>query len=511
MMHNIYGQAKDVFAWLGAGDSDSDLAMDFYKRLLSPGFFHQIKEKWSTEYGFIALGKLIGREWFCRAWVVQELAYGKEVVLLCGDREGSWTDFMDAVNLVRINLGAIRESFETSPYYRNLSDPLDNFADSGATALLDVVEKVFLKSGGSRVLGRKMSLETLVSDLTPFQATDGRDTIFALSGLAKNWVLPLKVDYEKSVHEVYSDFVSHTIQDSRSLDIIGRPWAPVKRNPWQKDFIDPDLIFRTPSWMSVRGELPSGDLKLGYSSRVNADPLVGIAHSPIYSTCDAEIAKAPKVRFGVSDAHRRYDGSLWAKGIEFATMTDVSTRMADGIILSECLNMIKGKTDFNDCYRGADFDPRACRILCANRGEGGMKMPATYRHALPDLLRKLPTGSSIDTVELISALSKSEDYIAHYLRRTQAVIWNRKVFFARKTGDGERLVGIAPRGTREGDKICVLFGGSVPFVLREHKVDSDSYYELVGAAYVDGYMEGEAVSDMSAEELKAKTVEFGIW
>jgi hypothetical protein len=59
MIGNIFQKAKDVYVWVGPGDSDSDLAMDFYKRLLRPGFFHQIKERWSQEYGFIALGKPI--------------------------------------------------------------------------------------------------------------------------------------------------------------------------------------------------------------------------------------------------------------------------------------------------------------------------------------------------------------------------------------------------------------------------------------------------------------------
>jgi hypothetical protein len=511
MMGKIFQKAKGVYVWVGPGDSDSDLAMDFYKRLLSPGFFHQIKERWSKEYGFIALGKLIGREWFCRAWVVQEVAYSKKVLLLCGDREGSWTDFLDAVNLVRSNLESIRTSFHASPYYRNHSDPLDNFSNSGATALLDVVEKVFLRSGDNRVLGRKMSLETLIGDLTPFQATDSRDNIFALAGLAQNWIPPLKVDYEKSVLDVYSDTVSHCILESNSLDIICRLWAPVKRNTWRKDFPDPDLIFRTPSWMSVRDELPFGDPKLKSTSRINADPLVGEARGAIYRACDAELAKVPKVRFGVDDTNRRYDGSLFAKGIELATVTDISTRMADGIVLNECMYMIGGGIDCDESGKVTEVDPMVWRILCANRGGGGTKMPATYRHALPDILRKLPAGSSIDTVELIDTLSKNEDYIAEYLKRMQAVTWNRKVFIAHRPGGTECLLGIAPRDTKAGDKICILFGGSVPFVLREHEEKGECCFELVGAAYVDGYMEGEAVSGMSAEELKAKEVEFGIW
>ena len=73
------------------------------------------------------------------------------------------------------------------------------------------------------------------------------------------------------------------------------------------------------------------------------------------------------------------------------------------------------------------------------------------------------------------------------------------------------MLGIAPSNIKEGDKICILFGGSVPFVLREHNVDNERCYELVGAAYVDGYMDGKAITELTKEELKARELEFGIW
>ena len=52
-------------------------------------------------------------------------------------------------------------------------------------------------------------------------------------------------------------------------------------------------------------------------------------------------------------------------------------------------------------------------------------------------------------------------------------------------------VGIGPLSVREGDLVCVLHGGSFPFILR--KTESMGVYHLVGEAYCDGVMAGEAL------------------
>ena len=55
----------------------------------------------------------------------------------------------------------------------------------------------------------------------------------------------------------------------------------------------------------------------------------------------------------------------------------------------------------------------------------------------------------------------------------------------------EGRMGLCPRDTREGDKVVVLSGGSVPYILREV---AGSRWTFVGECYVDGWMFGEAES-----------------
>lgn len=77
-------------------------------------------------------------------------------------------------------------------------------------------------------------------------------------------------------------------------------------------------------------------------------------------------------------------------------------------------------------------------------------------------------------------------------------------------------IGLAPFKTRVGDKITVLQGGTVPFVLRERasapeegmdgesgKVESKKgRCEFVGEAFVLGIMEGQAAAQAREEEVK---------
>jgi hypothetical protein len=50
-------------------------------------------------------------------------------------------------------------------------------------------------------------------------------------------------------------------------------------------------------------------------------------------------------------------------------------------------------------------------------------------------------------------------------------------------------MGVARYDVKEGDKICILHGGQVPFVLRQ----KGKYYQFKGECYVHGLMNGEGM------------------
>ncbi|KAH8594437.1 heterokaryon incompatibility protein-domain-containing protein [Bisporella sp. PMI_857] len=60
-------------------------------------------------------------------------------------------------------------------------------------------------------------------------------------------------------------------------------------------------------------------------------------------------------------------------------------------------------------------------------------------------------------------------------------------------------IGRGPPSLQQGDQVCVLFGGRVPFILRKDKEVEE--FQLVGEAYVHGIMKGEAMQDLSARDF----------
>jgi len=249
--------------------------------------------------------------------------------------------------------------------------------------------------------------------------------------------------------------------------------------------------------------MPFGDPRFEHRTRVNAGSLVGGPSQRIYNAHNGTIAD---VRFGVDDATRSYIGSLFAKGI---ALEHLSTRMADGIVLKECLETIGG-TVRDDVSVIQDISDSLWRILCANRDAHGDRAPSLYRISLLQLLRQTPCLTSIDTEYLLS--STQPRHLEEFLKRVRAVVWNRRVFRSRlRTGLEGNFMGLVPRNAQVGDQICIMYGCSVPVLLRPHRQSATKVcWQLVGEAYVDGIMEGQAMSSISANVLMSVEEEFEI-
>lgn len=57
---------------------------------------------------------------------------------------------------------------------------------------------------------------------------------------------------------------------------------------------------------------------------------------------------------------------------------------------------------------------------------------------------------------------------------------------------------MAPPGAQKGDVICILFGCSVPVVLR--KLERSDEFVLIGECFLDGCMNGEAIQGLDLDK-----------
>lgn len=91
LMPRIYGGAWRVAVYLGESDESarSDAVMDWLSDLHEPSDDEHPKVAPSEA----EIWALLGRRWFNRVWVLQEVHLAKKVAVICGDREVSWDAF----------------------------------------------------------------------------------------------------------------------------------------------------------------------------------------------------------------------------------------------------------------------------------------------------------------------------------------------------------------------------------------------------------------------------------
>ncbi|KAK4949812.1 hypothetical protein LTR10_011654 [Elasticomyces elasticus] len=197
--------------------------------------------------------------------------------------------------------------------------------------------------------------------------------------------------------------------------------------------------------------------------------------------------------------------------------------MADAIITKECLRIL-GTISLRPHSNIIDLPDTIWRTLCADRDEKGDPAPRFYRVAMLHLLQisTVPLGpedagldlldsmSSIDTEELLG--NETPNHVKTFLTVIRDITWKRRTFRSKVNDHAERfLVGLAPPDAKVGDQVCVLYGCSVPVILRRLAVSEGKLcWKLVGDAYVHGVMDGEAIRDASSEELGTREQDFEI-
>jgi len=217
------------------------------------------------------------------------------------------------------------------------------------------------------------------------------------------------------------------------------------------------------------------------------------------------------------------NGILFVQGVELGVIADLSARMADGIALQECLEM--GGFSLRQATAGQNVPDRLWRTLVAGIGSNGRPATTITRLAFVNLANKISEHRSIDPGELLTA--KLDVYIHQFVARLEEVVWNRRIFKGtpwNRSGttlsQNDELFGLAPQQARMGDKICLLYGCSVPVVLRECQggvsrlcwldQKTRSFYEIIGEAYVDGFMNGEAFEGEYGQNIEAQAREFAL-
>jgi hypothetical protein len=311
-------------------------------------------EKWKL------VVRLIRNRWFSRRWVIQELALAKNATVCWGAESMPWSEFADAIALFMTKHDDIKRILSKTTEYPRTTDHFTDARVLGANTLVNATNNLFRKSQDGEIQQRLLTLEVLVSCyLLAFEASDPRDTIYAVLSIAKDtsyancdltartsWMiqkhqksnsilgtfgavirnycsqallrlsLPPPVptgeipppdpriapDYDKSLMDVCVDFMDYCIEASHSLDILCRHWAPPPREQTPQERLkrggDSKEQEAMPSWIpSIKG-YAFGTPEDALNGRLNGDSLVGSLERQNQQHYNASAGLWPFVNFG---------------------------------------------------------------------------------------------------------------------------------------------------------------------------------------------------------------------
>jgi hypothetical protein len=395
------------------------------------------------------LSDLLARPWWSRIWVYQEATApaknGSRVV--CG-RISSPFDILLTVNKLLFTFTKLAQS-QQPPDEGLTRLGIRTSATGLFIDLYTQLRREYLKNGTSNFL----TMSDLLPTLRQCASTNPRDKLYALIPTSLDGADLVDVDYTLSVEDVYTNAALSFLQKHQNLDILGHCTAP-----------EQDTILKLPSWVpdwtakSVpthffkrrqdhafdgEGRRLDGTVELGKLYNASAGTLVDVQH----------------------DETRR---KLFCRGFTFDSVKMICPTSGDehepGRMERECSRWLED----------ANFtQPKALsRTLIADSYRVGVDVaargPHTQVHATDTELEQ-----NLGGLELSVGIAGPH----------QASL-GRRLFLTDKG-----YLGLTLKHVQIGDVVAILSGGQLPFVLRKVQ----GHYTLIGEAYVDGIMDGEAV------------------
>jgi len=445
IMPQIFRNAQKVIAWLGAEDELSKLAMRFLSGFqdipdapdsVRNGLISMSADTWS------ALQVLFHRPWFSRLWILSEAAVAKEIEVFCGNQSFPWSVLERIEKAYAIHGSELLEyTFNLRDGDRDINNPY--LQEGGLTlSILGSVQMTtlvtvrrWLKSGFPYSL-----LELLI--MTRHHGViDLRDRLFALLSLDNEIHAhhQLQISYDISVEQTYVSFAAYWLHRSRNLDLLS--FAGVAA-----------LSSQLPTWVPDLGKLKITSLDPGIASRPFIKRFQRLYNATSASFASPEFANNNTV-LNLSGIHIDIidicHHSLWDPPSQIDQLLQWKESMKIPVVLNRYQEKQKNEVFLRTLLADQDFNPctgsrrlNSCKIEEIRNGDVH-QMLASYTQALQYSLEG-------------------------------------RTFMTSENG----YVGLCPEHAQYGDRIVLLYGGRVPYVIRpRYNLDEEiDGYILIGEA-----------------------------
>ncbi|OHW99190.1 ankyrin and het domain-containing protein [Colletotrichum incanum] len=491
-MGTIYSKSYRLRIWLGEPGTDTAAGMELVDYCSGfPPDEDGVKKIANDERGSTGLTELLGRDYWSRMWMFQE-------ILLC--------------NVVQVHCGQFNAQFNGIMFLDMVSSKAQLWPDPTKTPpwILPLRRALLNTTQFTINPGRLDELENILVLTRRLHATDARDKLFALMGTC-NMSPYLTIDYNKPERDVYVEFTRRHIEKTGGLALL-------MLAGWENPEDQKDI--RLPSWTPDFRASKTVGIYIGYS----------IENSTIFNASKGKrFTAASRSGHTTSDA----DSILVTEGFLLDTVQKTvptvksescPKQMASAFDLGRVGSHPSGKPQIQAFCETIVFD-----IYGPKEGDSvekkNYKQGRQLQHML-GFMKDMETlednavprkrDGSVDFSALFgSEASRSGSFVRHYedLRRSQPDVLegHHKAFMkdymynagkiSSMFSTGGHYFGRCNHSVQPGDVVALLFGCTLPVILRK----TQPGFKLVGAAYVSGLMYGELMdnprSDLSVQRI----------
>jgi hypothetical protein len=487
IMKNIYKNAMHVVIWLGketAEDADAFTLLSRFEKLFKEkgivhvgnveNYLYRLALPAEESPEWTALVRLFQRPWFQRIWVLQEAVMARTMTVVCGSHLVGWILIYQVA--LSVQSSGMLGTYQVDPHAPGI----------GCTVVIGK-----LKIAHQLAQIEDWSLLELLRLTRKYNATDPRDKVFALHGVVTDPAsIGGAVDYSKSLEEVYTDVAVHELMQKKTLFCLANAGiSTYPQNP------------RLPSWVADWSHDNERKTIIAAGAKFNADgglrPVLTISEDRKVLTVRGFVFDT------VSELNRVY---ATRERIDMDPRSEEARRkkIIEGKrSIENCIELAKGAQKVPE---GQTLEEVLWRTLCCDLTPDipPSRAPQSYGGGY-QLLRKFHEATREDgSYDFTHEVYKTPEFLKNNWIPSSVFINSAQKFtIARNMCVTARgYLGRVPMGSEIGDKICILFGGSVPFILQD---TGDGYFKFIGECYIHGIMDGEA---MQSQDINSQVRDF---
>ena len=475
LMKNIYQDAHRVVSWLG--DEDENAA--YADWLISEAIYQDFSVEWlhtqlvengAMRKALLHLGLHLSEQtqsYWGQLWITQEIAFAQDGILQCGDTIIPHRAVQRFIQILIPN-PTHQDEFR--------QEVLSQSGTQGINTLSVILYKIRQNEVSTKLVPGMPLLELLWKNRWKL-ASDPRDKVFGLLGLSdlSSSTHPgLKIDYNRTVRDVYIGVFQAIVDMTSKLDIlcfsapVAAQWNP-EAIPGTGQTVLPSWV---PDWSTYVPPLASGNSAAG-DAPASVEFCLDKGILCAAGFCIGKVKKCgasmPARQHLTNNEHELFHAVVgdileWRKLL--LEIPGDSSALDSDFLNTITFGAAKSNSDSVNALQLFDISGSSTHFLSRRSNRPGDIQAAVREGVLLNIQR-----SCGNMVFFLIETSINGPLV------TDAII---------------PLMGTGGSGIREGDMICVFLGCSFPVVIRP----DGNHYIFIGAVYLDNLADGEAIADL---------------